>query len=162
MLGTEWTNFFSAEIGASATLTGLLVVAISINLSRILSIPQLPGRAAEGLIIMTGAFALASLALVPGHSTTAFGIEALAIGLVTFLWPLIIQLRSWHSVEGVSLLKQIERLLAGVVASLPFVIGGTALICGSAAGLYWIAAGVIVSLVVSVWNAWVLLIEILR
>jgi hypothetical protein len=44
-------NFFAEEVGASAALTGLLVVAISINLARILSIAQLPGRAAEGLII---------------------------------------------------------------------------------------------------------------
>jgi hypothetical protein len=38
-----------AEVGASAALTGLLIVAISINLARnlarILSIAQLPGRA---------------------------------------------------------------------------------------------------------------------
>ena len=163
MLNAEWISFFSAQIGASATLTGLLVVAISINLSRILSIPQLPGRAAEGLIIMAGAFVLSSLALVPNHSATAFAVEALAVGLVTFLWPLIIQLRSWKSVvEGVSLVMQIERLVAGAAASLPFVIGGAVLACGSATGLYWLAAGVIVSLLVSVWNAWVLLIEILR
>jgi hypothetical protein len=57
---------------------------------------------------------------------------------------------------------QIERLLAGAAASLPFVVGGTVLAWGSTSGLYWVAAGIIVSLVVSLWNAWVLLIEILR
>jgi hypothetical protein len=143
-------------------LTGLLVVAISINLTRILSIPQLPGRAAEGLIVMTSTFILSSLTLIPGQPTIAFGAEVLVIGIAAFLWPLLIQLRSWNLVEGVSLVKQIERLFAGAAATLPFVIAGGMLAFGSVEGLYWMAAGMIVSLAVGVWNAWVLLIEILR
>ena len=42
-LTADWANFFVAEVGASAALSGLVVVAISINLSRILFFPQLPG-----------------------------------------------------------------------------------------------------------------------
>jgi hypothetical protein len=67
-----------AEVGASAALTGLLVVATSINLARILAIAQLPGRAAEGLIILVGAFVLGSVALIPDQSARAF-----AAGLMT-------------------------------------------------------------------------------
>jgi hypothetical protein len=74
----DWANFFVAEVGASAALTGLLVVAISINLARILAIAQLPGRAAEGLIILVGAFVLGSVALIPDQSARAF-----AAGLMT-------------------------------------------------------------------------------
>jgi hypothetical protein len=161
-LTADWTSFFAAEVGAAATLIGLLVVAISINLSRILSIAQLPGRAAEGLILMVGAFVVASIALVPNQPETAFAVEVLAIGLVTVLAPLFIQLRSWSAAEGVSLAMQYERLIAGAATSLPSVIGGALLLSGSGAGLYWIAAGVIVSLAAGVWNAWILLVEILR
>jgi hypothetical protein len=42
-----WDNFFVAEVGAAAALSGLLFVAVSINLTRILAIPHLPARAAE-------------------------------------------------------------------------------------------------------------------
>ena len=38
-----WANFFFAEVGASAALVGLLFVAVSINLKRILEVPGLPG-----------------------------------------------------------------------------------------------------------------------
>jgi hypothetical protein len=49
-----------------------------------------------------------------------------------------------------------------VIAGLPIVVAGGLLMTGSGAALHWVAAGVIISLVTAVWNAWVLLIEILR
>jgi hypothetical protein len=50
----DWANFFVAEVGASAALTGLIVVAISVNLSKILAYEQLPRRAAEPLVMFVG------------------------------------------------------------------------------------------------------------
>ena len=41
-----WTNFFIAAAGASASLAGLVFVALSVNINRILEYPQLPSRAA--------------------------------------------------------------------------------------------------------------------
>jgi hypothetical protein len=41
----EWHDFFIACAGASAALMGLIFVGVSINLTRILSFPTLPGRA---------------------------------------------------------------------------------------------------------------------
>lgn len=61
----HWANFFAAEVGAAAALTGLIIVAVSINLSRILSFPQLPARAAESFLMLIGALMVASLGLVP-------------------------------------------------------------------------------------------------
>ena len=47
-VGVHWTDFFVAKVGATAALSGLIIVAVSINIQRILSIPHLPGRALEG------------------------------------------------------------------------------------------------------------------
>lgn len=41
----DWTNFGLATAGTAATLAGLLFVAVSINLKRILEFPNLPARA---------------------------------------------------------------------------------------------------------------------
>lgn len=41
----EWQGFFAAVLGASAALSGLLLVGVSINLSKILSVARLPDRA---------------------------------------------------------------------------------------------------------------------
>jgi hypothetical protein len=66
-LTPEWAIFFSAELAALATLTGLVVVAISINLPRILSYAHLPTRAGEALIGPVGAIIVTSLVLIPSR-----------------------------------------------------------------------------------------------
>ncbi len=43
-----WTNFFVVVAGASAALAGLVIVALSVNLDRILEHPHQPARAGAG------------------------------------------------------------------------------------------------------------------
>jgi hypothetical protein len=45
-----WTNFVIVDAGCSAALAGLVIVAISVNIARILEFPHLPARAAAFLI----------------------------------------------------------------------------------------------------------------
>lgn len=160
--GPDWANFFVAEVGASAALTGLVVVAISINLAKILSYPSLPGRAAEALFALVGVLVLTSAALVPHQSSMLLGMEALLIGLVMFAAPLANQVRSLEH-DTTDLKRHIyARMILNAATSLPIAVAGLLLILGLSTGLYWMAAGVILSLLVGVFTAWVLLIEILR
>jgi hypothetical protein len=158
----DWANFFIAEVGASAALAGLVVVAISINLARILSFPQLPARAAESLLMLTGALMLASLGLMPGLSLAMFGIEVLTIGLVIVVVTLNNQLKSFQPVEGLTRFKRILRAAVSVAVGLPLLVSGVLLLLGFGGGLYWAGVGVLIALAAGVWNAWVLLIEIMR
>jgi hypothetical protein len=60
-----WEPFFSAMIAAAAALTGLLFVAVSINLDRILKGGRfLPARAAETLATLLLVVASSALTLV--------------------------------------------------------------------------------------------------
>jgi hypothetical protein len=61
-----WHDSFMGTIGAAAALTGLLFVAISINLEQILRYPQLPGRAAGTLGILVSGLLVSGFALAPG------------------------------------------------------------------------------------------------
>src|SRR5271170_7159205 len=89
-----WENFFVAEAGASAALAGLLFVAVSINLTRILAFPHLPGRAAEALIVLLSVLTSATFGLVPNQGAAALGAELLATGLWVVAVASSIQWRS--------------------------------------------------------------------
>jgi hypothetical protein len=158
----DWANFFVAEVGAAAALSGLVIVAISINLQRILSFPQLPGRAAEMLILLVGALLASSFGLVPGQSPRMLGSEILAAGLVMTIAPVVIQGRQFPILKSQPVTWWLWRLLIALCAGLPVLVGGCYLIGGSMSGFYWVAAGVLVTLAGTVWNSWVLLVEILR
>jgi modulator of FtsH protease len=53
-------------------------------------------------------------------------------------------------------------ILFGQIQTLPFIIGGGLVSSANADGLYWISAGTIAIFIFSMYNAWVLLVEILR
>jgi hypothetical protein len=62
-----WVNFFVAEAGAAAALTGLVIVAVSINVRITVVTRLLSGRAAETVALLTGVLMLATFGLVPGQ-----------------------------------------------------------------------------------------------
>ena len=47
---SEWHTLLAVQAGAAATLTGLVFVAISINLARIIETPGLSGRAGDSIL----------------------------------------------------------------------------------------------------------------
>jgi hypothetical protein len=160
----EWTNFFIAEVGASATLAGLVVVAISINLTRILSFPQLPARAAETLVMLTGVLVLVSFGLMPGLSIYIFGAAVLIFGIVILGVTLHTQLKVKVAgpVEGLTPFKKYLHAAVSTIVTLPLIVSGVLLLLGFSGGFYLAAVGALISLAAGVWSAWVLLIEIVR
>ncbi len=161
-VSADWGNFFVAEVGASAALAGLVAVAISINIARILAYPHLPARAAETLALLTSIFVLASLGLLPGESERLFGAEAIVVALASLSFAARAQTMSWGFKSGASLPRRVARSAVTAVVHGALIVGGVILIAGATGGLYWVAAGVIAALASGVWNAWVLLVEILR
>ncbi len=75
-----WQSFAVAEVGASAALAGLLVVACSINIGQILKLPAIVSRLAGTLAIFTAVLLIGSLLLVPGQSRVVAGIEIAVVG----------------------------------------------------------------------------------
>jgi hypothetical protein len=78
----DWHDLFVASAGAAAALTGLIFVAVSINLAQILANRRLPIRAAETLSIRVGLVLLSVFMLVPGQDRVLLGIEIGGLGLL--------------------------------------------------------------------------------
>lgn len=159
----EWTDLFVAVAGASAALAGLLFVAVSINVERIINYKGLPERALEALTMLLVPLVVSIAGLMPGQSHVALGIELLAITAALVL--MLVRLPVARSLpEGIEtppqyvLGRQVVRLTGTVLLG----IGALAELFAVAGGLYWIAAAIVALTLGAVVNAWVLLIEILR
>lgn len=155
-----WENFFVAAAGASAALTGLLFVAVSINLQRILAVPQLPGRAAETLIVLASVLAIALFGLTPGQSTAAFGAELLGTALLVATTSTWLQVRAYDRQHPRSWI--VSRAAAATLPSLGYVAAGASLLAGCRGGIYVLLPGTLLCFAGAFINAWVLLVEILR
>jgi hypothetical protein len=158
----SWESLFVTEAGVAAVLAGLLFVAVSINLAKILQHPGLPGRAAEAIGLLTGVLMACTLGLVPGQPRTMLGAELLAAGLGAWLVQVGIHLRAVRHRTGPSPAALGGRIGLAQAAVLPLPAAGLSLLLGAGGGLYWLVPGIILGVVVAILDAWVLLIEILR
>jgi hypothetical protein len=159
---SQWSDFFVATGGASAALAGLVFVAVSINIERILSFPGLPERSLETLLFLVSVLLISVVGLVPGQGHVALGLEllivALAVDAIVLRQPTIqvakgeVMRRSWRA----------ARWGLRAIAMGPFLIGAVSILAEQGGGLYWVFAGIVLAIAASVANAWVLLVEILR
>ena len=157
-----WENFFASELGASATLTGLIFVGVSVNLKKITTRATLTNRALEALVSLVVVLFISSLLLIPGQTFLAIGIEVLLIGLLNWMIVSFLQLYSLCKMQPQYRGQFVPYIVLGQIAALAFVIAGFVLLIFGPAGLYWIVAATLLSFLAAFTDAWVLLIEINR
>jgi len=156
-----WENFLVAQVGASAALAGLVFVGVSINLTRILSIGGLPESALEALVLLLAVLVISSLLLVP-QPLTAVDIELLLAGLADTAILLFLMAYSRRKMEPRYYGYLWFRGTISLCATLPVTIAGIAVLVWNTGGLYWIVPATLLSIIVAIYNAWVLLVEINR
>jgi modulator of FtsH protease len=156
-----WNGFAAAEVGAAAALTGLLFVAVSINLDRILAFPRLPARAAETLVVLLLVLVVATLTLLP-QPLRALGIEVALLAAATGAVTATVQIR--HGPDGPDdpWYWYATRVAATQAVTVGFVVGGCSAAAGWGGGLFWFVPATLSGFVGAVYNAWVLLVEIVR
>jgi hypothetical protein len=159
----NWANFFITSAEVSATLAGLVIVAVSVNIQFILQHAHLPPRASATVAVLMLIVASGLAALVP-QAHKAFATEVVLFTLV--IWAILLPCARTIVVEHLKAGRPVVELLVGLsggcVSGLVFLIGGVLLWFDHADGLYWIAGGIVSGLLFAVLNAWVFLIEVLR
>jgi hypothetical protein len=157
-----WGPFFQAMISAAAGLAGLLFVAVSINLDRILNGAKfLPARAAETLAVLLLVVVSSALVLVP-QSSRLLGSELLVLVvpmLVVTAWSQVAHRREnpddplfWH----------ISRSATSAMATVPGTVAGLSLVMHWGGGLYWLVPTALLGISGAVHSAWVLLVKIVH
>jgi hypothetical protein len=158
----EWTTFLAVQAGAAATLTGLVFVAFSINQTKIMEFPGLPGRAMESLLQFLEVFLVCTVALVPRQPERMLAIELLIISVIFWVAQVIGQIRYLRLRAGHPWSWFVYRFALSQLGSVPFLVAGIALLVGAPSALYWLTPGFVFSFVAGIVSAWVLLVEILR
>ena len=158
-----WQGFYTTTAEAAATLAGLVMVAVSVNVRQILAHKHLPARAFGAVSGLMLTLVMSLLGQVPQPLET-FAIElTVATGLG---WVLFVITAAQVVVGHIRIRRPRHEtalgVLLGVIQVAPLTAGAALLLHGHAEGLYWAAATMAAALVVSVINAWVLLVEILR
>jgi modulator of FtsH protease len=157
----RWSDLFVASAGASAALAGLVFVAVSINVERILQFQGLPERALCTVLLLLGVVIVSIFGCVPDQSADTLGVELLVTGLLLTAAVTALTRKSLAQ-RGQTEQHVLSAVLTTGPGTLAYVIGGISLIAGSGGGLYWILGGIVGAIIGGVVNAWVLLVEILR
>ena len=157
----NWHEFFAVTAGIAATLSGLVFVAVSINLSQIISFPGFVTLALESLTQLLGAMTIAVVGLIPDQTGRLFSIETLALTcglwIVQTCWQIQFfrRLRSRRPWRWTA-----NRFFRTQLACTPFLAAGVFLWYGRPSAMYLFVLGLLLSFVAGVANAWVLLVKI--
>lgn len=158
----DWSNFFVAQAGASAALTGLIFVGISISLNELIKFPHLLLRAAATLVVLLSVLVTSSLLLAPVQSIRTAGIEVLAVGVASLLITFSLGLSGVRRAAPEFRRFALISLSMMLCATIPLVIAGIVMLTQGDSGLYWLLPAFTVAFVVALVDGWILLVEIHR
>lgn len=157
-----WSDFNVAMVGATAALAGLLIVAMSVNISTIMSSPTLPARAASSIAALVLAIIAGALGLVPGQTEVAYGVEVLVAAIAASAFH-VHAMRVIAREDRVSAADRFGKSILGAVPIAAFLVGGVLILVGAGvAGLVAVALGSLFAVVAAIVMAWVMLVEVLR
>ena len=156
---TQWHDFFLMIGGGSASLTGLVFVAMSINLSVVAQDPTHKNRAIGTLTGFTAVFLICALGLTGNQNHIALGLEWLVVSIpatVIYIKGYIQAVTKGGSEKGLSL----PRTIAGLSCYIAQILGSLILLSGNIYGLYLAAFGMVASFISLISGAWLLIMGI--
>jgi hypothetical protein len=155
----SWQALFGAVAAASAALAGLLFVGLSINLMTIVGTPEHLARARETLGQMLGLLVLSIILLIPGQNRFILGIELIVLGAVVAGITVFLQRQTLMRIGRGRRVRWGARAAILHVGTLAIFIAGSGLMLGRFGGLYWLALTVLIYIMWSFMNAWMLVVQ---
>jgi hypothetical protein len=161
-----WSDLFVCAGGATAALSGLIFVSLSVNLRTLLDTDNsdgsnlLTGRAMEALAALLTVLAISIVALTPGIGRGVLS----AFILFTAAGSMVSPVRAVQASRGLGRpgMAMLLRLATAIALTVTLLASGVTLAAGSGGGLLWLPAAFVVAITVAAINAWVLLVEVMR
>jgi hypothetical protein len=154
-----WHDFFVTAGTAAAALTGLLFVALSIQLDRILGHPEHRFRARGNFFGLTVVMVMALVVLMPTLSARWLGVALIVPNVAAA------GVNAWHirrvlpTFFGGSIIFPL-RVALSYVLLLMGLVGGVSVMLGAGGGLMWPATESVGMLLIALLGAWSLLVGV--
>ncbi len=158
----EWSDLFVATAGASATLAGLLFVGLSINLDKLVKMSGVLLRAAASLALLTAMLGLSILLLIPDQTVRNAGIEVLGVAIASAGIVGILSVRSVRHTHPQYRGNAIALSGLRLFALLPLAVSGAMMIAEHPNGTDLLVPAMLMTFIVTIVDAWVILVEIVR
>ena len=160
---SEWHDLFMATAGASGALLGLVFVALSISVKKIISIENLTAVALQPIHLLLSILILSIFMLFPHQSYTVLGSEIVITGLVIWVITLISDIHIYENIAEVEKKKSyMVNIVIAQVITLLIVTSGILIIASGQLGIHVLVFAIIFSFIRGVINSWAILVELNR
>ena len=155
----EWRDFFLVVGGAAAALTGLVFVALSLNLDVVVRDATHRYRAIGTMTNFAGIFVVCALALMGGQHHVAVATEWLLVSTGAGAVYVYGYLRA-RTAGGSRTTLSVLRTVSGSGLYVAEIAGSIVFLLGAIAGLYIAAVAMVLLAAYSVSGAWLLLVGV--
>jgi hypothetical protein len=156
----RWADFAVVVGGASAALTGLLFVAISINVGTIGRSISLRSRGGQTLVLFAVTLVVSILLAIPDQGATALGVELLVLVVVAGAGLLALDRRAKREAQTPALARTLDHASPNVATLVLVAAAGIAVLTGQGWGLYLLVPSTVVAIVGGITNAWLFLTQL--
>ncbi len=159
---SRWGGFYGLAGTASATLAGLLFVAVSLHIDVITNkeASDANGLARQTLTNFLLIVAVSLLFLIPNSTSISLGLTLFCLGLVGCYQEVRVGLQirpAWKETIALPRNYLIRRLILPAISYLVLVLVALSLFAGQTDGLYWAVVAVILILFNATTSSWALL-----